>query len=93
MTQSLLTIVVFIGLIAAVPFIIRRLQQKRALPMGPSGPACKLVSALSVGPQQRIMTVEVGPEGSRSWLVVGVTAQSISMLHSIAVPVEHHGQI
>lgn len=31
MTQSLLTIVVFIGLICAVPFVLRRLQQRRGL--------------------------------------------------------------
>ncbi|MBN8748088.1 Flagellar protein FliO [Xylophilus ampelinus] len=92
MTQSLLTIVLFICLVAAAPLVIRRLQQKRALPMGASGPACRLVSALAVGPQQRIMTVEVGPEGARCWLVVGVTAQSISMLHSVPAPAGEHAQ-
>ena len=92
MTQSLLTIVLFVCLIAAAPLAIRRLQQKRALPLGPSGPACRLVSALAVGPQQRIMTVEVGPEGARCWLVVGVTAHSISMLHSVAAPAGEHDQ-
>ncbi|MDA7415224.1 flagellar biosynthetic protein FliO [Xenophilus arseniciresistens] len=90
MTQSLLTIVLFIGLMAAMPFAIRRLQQKRALPLGPSGPACKLISALAVGPQQRILTVEVGPEGARSWLVVGVSAQGITPLHTVAAPEPLH---
>jgi flagellar protein FliO/FliZ len=28
-----------------------------------------------------VVTVEVGPEGARTWLVLGVTAQSINCLH------------
>ncbi|RYY72182.1 MAG: flagellar biosynthesis protein FliO [Comamonadaceae bacterium] len=86
MVQSLITVVLFIGLMAAAPFLLRRLQQRRSLALGAAGPACTLVSALAVGPQQRIVTLEVGPPDARSWLVVGVTAQSISMLHSQPVP-------
>jgi flagellar protein FliO/FliZ len=36
-----------------------------------------------VGPHQRVVTVEVGPEGARTWLVLGVTGQTISCLHSM----------
>jgi flagellar protein FliO/FliZ len=42
----------------------------------------KIVSAVAVGPHQRVVTVEVGPEGARTLLVLGVTAQTISCLHS-----------
>jgi len=84
MTQSLLTIVVFIGLICAVPFVLRRLQQRRGLgPAGAGGSASRLLSAVAVGPQQRVVTVEVGPEGARTWLVLGVTGQSITCLHTV----------
>ena len=48
MTQSLLTIVVFIGLICAVPFVLRRLQQRRGLgPAGAGGSACLLYTSPS----------------------------------------------
>ena len=47
-----------------------------------SGPA-RLVSALALGPQQRVVTVEVGPQNARVWLVLGVTQQSIQCLHTM----------
>jgi len=40
---------------------------------------------VAVGPQQRVVTVEVGPEGARTWLVLGVTAQQVSCLHVLPV--------
>jgi flagellar protein FliO/FliZ len=37
-------------------------------------------------PQQRVVTVEVGPESARTWLVLGVTTQTITNLHSAPAP-------
>ena len=39
---------------------------------------------VAVGPQQRVVTVEVGPPDARIWLVLGVTAQSICTLHTMS---------
>lgn len=84
MTQSLLTIVVFVALILTLPFIVRRIQQRRGALHGAAlGPSSKVVSAMAVGPQQRVLTVEVGPEDARTWLVLGVTGQSITCLHTL----------
>ena len=47
--------------------------------------ATRIVSAVGVGPHQRVVTVEVGPQDARVWLTLGVTAQSITCLHTIAV--------
>jgi len=41
-----------------------------------------VLSAVAVGPHQRVVTLEVGPAHDRVCLVLGVTAQSISCLHS-----------
>jgi flagellar protein FliO/FliZ len=38
---------------------------------------------MAVGPQQRVLTVEVGPENARTWLVLGVTGQTITCLHTL----------
>jgi flagellar protein FliO/FliZ len=46
-----------------------------------------VLSAVAVGPQQRVVTVEVGPEHARTWLVLGVTAQQVSCLHVLPVGV------
>jgi flagellar protein FliO/FliZ len=44
----------------------------------------RVISAAAVGPHQRVVTVEVGPAGARVWLVLGVTAQTVSHLHTMA---------
>ncbi|MGA0571423.1 FliO/MopB family protein [Variovorax sp. VNK109] len=85
MAQSLFLIVVFIGVLALFPVALRWLQRKQAGVTGAVPASAKLVSAIAVGPQQRVVTVEVGPENARTWLVLGVTGQGISCLHSIPV--------
>ncbi|UST53336.1 flagellar biosynthetic protein FliO [Comamonadaceae bacterium OTU4NAUVB1] len=89
MTQSLVTVVLFVLAILSIPFLLKRWQEKRGglLPGAlAAGSNAKLVSAVAVGPQQRVVTVEVGPEGARTQLVLGVTAQSITCLHTLDVP-------
>ncbi|VWX60312.1 Flagellar biosynthesis protein FliO [Burkholderiales bacterium 8X] len=89
MTQSLVTIVIFIGLMMALPLVLKRLQAKRgALLGGAGGVQSKLLSTVAIGPQQRVVTVEVGPEDARTCLVLGVTAQSITCLHTAPVRTE-----
>src|SRR6218665_2886422 len=51
-----------------------------------SGADARVLSAVAVGPQQRVVTVEVGPEHARIWLVLGVTARQGSCLHVLPVP-------
>ncbi|MBU1360252.1 MAG: flagellar biosynthetic protein FliO [Gammaproteobacteria bacterium] len=85
MIQSLVTVVLFIGLMLCIPFMLRKLQQRRGGMLGAAtqGTSSRLVSAVAVGPQQRVVTVEVGPESARTWLVLGVTGQSITCLHAL----------
>ena len=44
----------------------------------------KTVGQLNLGPGQRLLTVEVGQGEDRTWLVLGVTGQSIQTLHTMA---------
>lgn len=81
MTQALLAVVLFMAGMAALPWLVRRLQQRQASAGTGQAMASKVVSAVAVGPQQRVVTVEVGPEHARTWLVLGVTAQQIHCLH------------
>ena len=95
MTQTLVVVVLFVGFIAMLPWLIRRLQQRQAKAGSVSGVHARVLSAVSVGPQQRVVTVEVGAEHSRTCLVLGVTAQQITCLHvlaSNATPAELPGQ-
>ena len=86
MTQAWLSVIFFVVLLALVPFGLKWLQRRAAGTVGGVGSAARIVSALAVGPQQRVVTVEVGPEGDRVWLTLGVTPQAISCLHSSAAP-------
>ena len=67
--------------IGAVAWILR-LQQRQA---GTSQPFLKVVASLGLGPRERLLIVESG----ESWLLLGVTGQSIQLLQSMprqAVP-------
>jgi flagellar protein FliO/FliZ len=83
MTQTLISVAVFLVLLALLPLGIRWLQRRSPGGATASGTA-RIVSAIAVGPQQRVVTVEVGPEDGRTWLVLGVTAQHITCLHAAA---------
>lgn len=81
MSQTLLVVVLFVAGMAALPWLVRRIQQRQAAGMTASGAASRVLSAVAVGPHQRVVTVEVGPEHARTTLVLGVTAQQINCLH------------
>ncbi|WP_210542254.1 flagellar biosynthetic protein FliO [Rhodoferax sp. PAMC 29310] len=80
MNQTLLSVGLFVLLLAAVPFAIKWIQRRAPGGMA-SAKNLSLVSAVAVGPHQRVVTVETGPEGARVLLTLGVTAQSITALH------------
>ncbi|MCA3239621.1 MAG: FliO/MopB family protein [Curvibacter sp.] len=82
MTQTIVSVVLFLVILALLPLAIRWYQQRASGPSS-AAQASRVVSAVAVGPQQRVVTIEVGPQGARTWLVLGVTAQNISCLHSM----------
>ena len=85
MTSTLVPVVLFVVLLALVPIGLKWLQRRSTGGGSGIASASKVISAVAVGPHQRVVTVEVGPEGSRTWLTLGVTAQTITCLHSAAI--------
>jgi flagellar protein FliO/FliZ len=85
MTSTLISVGLFVLLLALVPAGLKWVQRRTAGVGSGLASASRVVSAIAVGPHQRVVTVEVGPEGSRTWLTLGVTAQNITCLHSVAV--------
>lgn len=83
MTQTIVSVAVFLVLLALLPLGIRWLQRRAPGGSATTG-AARIISAIAVGPHQRVVTVEVGPEEARTWLVLGVTAQNITCLHVAA---------
>ncbi len=86
MTRTWMVLLFFVLLLAMVPVGLKWLQRRIAGTSEGVLTATKIVSAVAVGPHQRVVTVEVGPEEARVWLTLGVTAQNISCLHTAAVP-------
>lgn len=85
MTQTLISVGLFVVLLALVPIALKWVQRRSGGGGGGGiASASRVISAVAVGPHQRVVTVEVGPEGSRTWLTLGVTAQAITCLHSAA---------
>ena len=76
---SLLSFALVIALIPAALWLLRR------TPLGGAaqGQALRSVAVLPLSATQRIVTVEVGRGADRRWLVLGVTAQGITTLHSL----------
>lgn len=85
MTQSLLSVGLFLLVLACLPLVLKWVKQRGANALTEGRGHARFVSALAVGPHQRVVTVEVGPEGQRVWLTLGVTAQEISCLHRFEI--------
>lgn len=85
MRETLMTVGLFVLLLALVPLGLKWVQRRSAGGASATASAPRVISAVAVGPHQRVVTVEVGPESARTWLTLGVTAQSITCLHSVAV--------
>ncbi len=91
LSQTLLMVVLFVVLVAMLPLAIKWIQRRAAGQGGAAGLNSRVISAVAVGPQQRVVTVEVGPEGARTWLVLGVTAQNINCLFTQPVQAQAGG--
>jgi len=85
MSQTWLVIGFFVLFLALIPVGLKWLQRRMGVVAGQATTSIRIVSAVGVGPHQRVVTVEVGPEGSRTWLTLGVTGQSITCLHTAPV--------
>ncbi len=69
-----------IALIPAALWLLKR------TPIGGAGTGglMRVVAALPLAPNQRIVTVEVGSGDDRRWLVLGVSNAGIHTLHTLA---------
>ncbi len=79
----------FIGPVAAFVLILALIPAAlwllKRTPLGGSatGAPMRLVGALPLSPNQRLVTVEVGQGEDRRWLVLGISPAGISTLHSL----------
>jgi len=82
-SQGLTSLLWFLAILALIPIALWLLKRT---PMGGAAGAGVLrsIAALPLSTSQRIVAIEVGRGEERRWLVLGVTAQSITTLHTLA---------
>ena len=88
MASGFMSLLWFLAIIVMIPVALWLLKRT---PLGASGgfgasataAGLRSVATLALSPNQRIITIEVGHGDQRQWLVLGVTAQNISTLHSM----------
>jgi flagellar protein FliO/FliZ len=83
MTNAGTSILWFVAIIALIPIALWLLKRT---PIGATGGdgVMRHISSLPLAPGQRVVTIEVGSGDERRWLVLGVTAQNIHTLHTMA---------
>ena len=83
MAPTGLSVLWFVLILAMIPAALWFLKRT---PMGGGASAGQLrtVAMLPMSPNQKVVIVEVGSGDARQWLVLGVTAQNITTLHTLA---------
>lgn len=81
MSQQAIYIAVFLVAIACLPWLTKWLVGRNSLGKSATGTGAKILSVVAVGPTQRVVTLEAGPEHDRLCFVLGVTSQHITCLH------------
>jgi flagellar protein FliO/FliZ len=73
----------FVAVVAMIPVALWLLKRSgRFGAVGGTG-VLRTVAAMPLSPNQRVVTIEVGQGDARRWLVLGVTAHTITTLHSM----------
>jgi flagellar protein FliO/FliZ len=87
MSTALTPLLWFIAIVVMIPLALWLLKRT---PLGGAGAGgvVRPVASLSISPNQRLLTVEVGQGDERRWLVLGVTPGSITTLHTMAPQAE-----
>ena len=91
MLQNALPALLLLALMVGIAFALKWARGRvpgLAGVAGQQGPALRVLSSLSLGPQQRVVTVQVGDGADRICLVLGVAAGSVTALHQMPLPAE-----
>lgn len=76
MLQSLLALLIVLGVIVGAAWLLKRAQGRHG---GPGSGVLRHVSAVAVGPRERVVIVEVAD----TWLVLGVAPGQVRSLHTL----------
>jgi len=80
-----LTVMWFVAILALIPLSLWWMKRTGLAQGGMSGNGAQMrpVGQHVLGPGQKLVTMEVGTGADKVWLVLGVTAQHITTLHTL----------
>jgi flagellar protein FliO/FliZ len=78
LAQVVLALMLVLGAIVLFAWLLRRFVPGQALSAG----VVKVVGGVMVGPRERLVVVEVG----ETWLLLGVAANQVTLVHSMPRP-------
>ncbi len=84
-TSSLLPLLAFLLVVALIPLALWLLRRSGLAGTGQPG-LMRTVSSLSLSPSQKVVVVELGQGASAKWLVLGVSGERITPLHTLETP-------
>ncbi len=87
MLQNALPAVVLLIVMVGVAWMLQRYRRHLPGAASQGGPRLQVMSSLSLGPQQRVVTVQVGEGESGLCLVLGVAPGGVTALHHLPLPV------
>ena len=83
MPSNVSSLLWFAAIVVLIPVALWLLKRTPVGGAAAGAAGLRSVGALPISPTQRIVTVEVGTGDARRWLVLGVTAQNITTLHTL----------
>ena len=86
MLQNALPAVGLLLAMIAAAWLLQRWRRHLPHVSRHAGPALKVMNSLPLGPQQRVVTVQVGEGADRLCLVLGVAPGGITALHQMPLP-------
>jgi flagellar protein FliO/FliZ len=86
MFQNALPAVVLLVVMIGVAWMLQRYRRHLPGVASQRGPRLQVMNSLSLGPQQRVVTVQLGEGEASLCLVLGVAPGGITALHSQPLP-------
>lgn len=83
MVQNALPAVLLLIVMIGVAWMLQRYRRHLPGAASQGGPRMQLMSSLSLGPQQRVVTLQLGEGEAGLCLVLGVAPGGITALHSL----------
>jgi flagellar protein FliO/FliZ len=91
MLQNAAPALVLLVLMMLVAWMLQRYRRHLPGTARHTGPAMQVMNTLALGPQQRVITLQVGQGESGVCLVLGVAPGGITALHTLPLPAADAG--